>query len=109
MSTLEPVGVLPSGSFHKATVDGPFVLPCLDREPDGARGQCFRPVNHEGRHAFIATSGRVWSVWGEDVHKPKRVRGHERLVESFRESIEAERQQLRDIATHPTRLGGASW
>lgn len=68
------VGTLPPGAFHNIAL-GPFRLACLEREPAGSRGQCFRPRGHGGRHAFIAVSGRVWSVWGEDVHKAKRERG----------------------------------
>ena len=105
MSTL--IGTLPAGAFHNIQA-GPFVIPCLDDAPGDVRDTCMRPKGHEGRHAFIALSGRVWRVWGEDEHADARRRGHERLVESIREGIEAERQQLRDLAARPVRLGGAS-
>lgn len=67
------IGTMPTGAFHTATGRGPFVIPCLDVDPSN-RSTCFRPKGHTGRHAFIATSGRVWAVWGDDEHKAKRER-----------------------------------
>lgn len=64
------IGTLPAGAFRPAG-RGPFVMPCLDIESGST---CFRPQLHGGRHAFIALSGRVWRVWGDDVHKAKRER-----------------------------------
>lgn len=70
------IGTLPQGSFHRVSDDGPFVMPCLDKAatPTGSPSTCFRPQGHSGRHAFIAASGRVWAVWGDDVHQAKRER-----------------------------------
>ena len=73
MSTATLIGTLPQGSFHNGE-RGPFRIACLQRTPSD-RGHCFRPQGHGGRHAFIGLSGRVWAVWGEDVHKAARERG----------------------------------
>ncbi|NUP33637.1 MAG: hypothetical protein HOU01_18290 [Streptomycetaceae bacterium] len=84
---------------------------CEDREQRWGF-KCHRRPGHSARHAAIyqadTTTGRrgaVAAVWGEDEHAEARRRGHERLVASLRESIEAERQELRDLAT---RQGGAA-
>lgn len=76
MSTATLIGTLPQGSFYSGA-RGPFRIACLQRTPSD-RGHCFRPQGHGGRHAFISLSGRVWAVWGEDVHKAARERGRRR-------------------------------
>ena len=50
---------------------------CIESDGDES---CFRPLNHEGRHAYISDStGEVIAVFGEDVHAEARARGHAAL------------------------------
>lgn len=80
-----PIGELPIGSFVSPVATSHRYEPCLKRP--GSTGRCFRRQGHGGRHAFIGGTGRVWDVWGDDVHQAARERGRAALTEKANERL----------------------
>ena len=69
-----PIVSLPKGSSVTPSTSSRTGDWCMEQQPSGALGSCWRPLGHGGRHAFIDHRGRVIAVWGVDVHAAARAR-----------------------------------